>query len=99
MSRSHALSIFQAALKAADPIRAVLDHVAFKNATITAGRKKYRLADFDRIRVIGAGKAGARMAQAIERLLGSKIHDGWVNVPDHDASRAQVKLKRIYLHQ
>ena len=45
-------------------------------------RRRYRLADFDRIQVIGAGKASARMAQALERVLGNRIAGGWINVPD-----------------
>ena len=65
----HALSIFRAALKAADPILAVQRHV--------------RPEDFDvpgRIFVIGAGKASAAMAQAVERLLGKRITRGLINV-------------------
>ncbi len=92
--RHHALQIFRAALLAADPYRAVLDHLSFDGRVLRLGRKRYDLAAFDRIQVIGAGKAGAAMAHAIEKLLGRRISGGLVNVPDGVAAR----LRRIQLH-
>jgi hydroxypyruvate reductase len=82
--RRHALSIFRASLAAADPAGAVARHLARRN--------------FDRFRhiyVIGAGKAGASMAQAAERVLGRRITAGLINVKDgHTAP-----LRRIELNQ
>lgn len=95
MSRSHAFTIFRAAVRAADPRQAVLAHVKIDGSALWVGKRRYRLADFDRIRVIGAGKASARMAQALQHLLGTRITDGWVNVPDGNA----VRLRRIALHE
>jgi glycerate 2-kinase len=57
--RKHARAIFNAALAAADPSRAVERHLA----RIDFGR-------FQNIYVLGAGKAGASMARACERVLG-----------------------------
>lgn len=95
MSRSHAFTIFRAAVRAADPRQAVLAHVKIDGSALWVGKRRYRLADFDRIRVIGAGKASARMAQALQHLLGTRIADGWINVPDGNA----VRLRRIALHE
>lgn len=99
MSRKPALDIFQAALEAADPIRAVLAHVKFDDrvgkGVLRVDRRSYRLADFDRIYVIGSGKASAKMGQALERLLGKRITGGWINVPDG----TKAKLKRVHLHE
>ncbi len=92
--RKHALQIFRAALQAADPYAAVLRHLKFDGRTLIAGRRRYRMADFDRIHVIGAGKASAAMARAVEHLLGRRIRGGVVNVPDGTAS----KLRRIELN-
>src|SRR5579864_1709146 len=66
--RQQALAIFRAALAAADPAAAVLRHVRLQNGVLLAGRMRYRLRDFRKIHVIGAGKAGAAMARAIEKL-------------------------------
>ncbi len=94
MSQKHALQIFRAALQAANPAAAVLRHLTVAGGGFTVDRRRYRLADYDRIRVIGAGKASARMAQALERVFGNRISDGWVNVPNDTAPR----LRRIEVH-
>jgi glycerate 2-kinase len=93
--RKHALRIFQAALNAANAENAVARHLEFDGETLVAGRRRYRLARFDRIQVIGAGKAGASMARAVERLLGRRIAGGFVNVKDAGG----VRLRRIMLHE
>ncbi len=92
--RKHALQIFRAALTAADPYTAVLRHLKFDGRTLIAGRRRYRMADFDRIQVIGAGKASAGMARAVESLLGRRIAGGVVNVPDGTTA----KVRRIELN-
>jgi glycerate 2-kinase len=82
--RKQALSIFKAALKAADPGRAVARQLAREN-----------LAPYRDIYVVGAGKAGAAMARAAERVLGRRITGGLVNVKyGHVAP-----LRRIELHE
>ena len=91
-SRKHALQIFRAALAAADPQEAVLRHLKFDGRTLTAGRKKYNLSKFDRIQILGAGKASASMARAVERLLGRRISGGWINVKDGHSAH----LRRIH---
>ncbi|MBZ5632951.1 MAG: glycerate kinase [Acidobacteriia bacterium] len=93
--RKHAFQIFRAALEGADPYAAVLRHLHFDGQTLTAGRRRYRMADFDRIQVIGAGKASAAMARAVERVLGRRITGGLVNVPDGTSTR----LRRVDLNQ
>ena len=77
--RKHALQIFRAALEAADPYAAVLRHLHFDGRTLTAGRRRYRTADFDRIQVIGAGKASAAMARGGEHVLGRRIAGGVIH--------------------
>ena len=94
MSRPHALAIFRAALSAADPEKAVRAHVKTDGKTLRIDQRRYRLSDFDRVQIIGAGKASARMAQAIERLLGSRVAGGWINVPDG----TKVRLRKVHLH-
>jgi glycerate 2-kinase len=91
-SRKHALQIFRAALAAADPQEAVLRHLKFDGRTITAGRRKYSIKKFDRVQVIGAGKASAAMARAVERLFGKRIAQGWINVKDGHTAH----LRRIH---
>jgi len=96
--RKHALQIFRAALAASDPYAAVLRHLKFDGRTLTAGRRRYRMAGFDRIQVIGAGKASAAMARAVESLLGRRITGGWINVPDGTLANTGAKLRRVELN-
>ena len=93
--RKQALAIFQAAVKAADPVEAVLRHFSLRDGRLLAGRRRYRLDRFERIFVIGAGKAGAAMSRAVERTLGARISGGLVNVKyGHTA-----KLRRVELNE
>ena len=68
-----ALRIFHAALKAADPESAVREHLRCADGVIAAGRRRFPVSEFSRIYVIGAGKASAAMARAVERVLGRRI--------------------------
>lgn len=74
--RQHALEIFQAALAAVDPVEAIFRHVKMVNEMLQIGDHRFVLSDFDRVFVVGAGKAGAPMGQALEKLLGDRITDG-----------------------
>lgn len=47
---------------------------------LTIGSRRYALRDYERVVVIGAGKATAVMAHAIEPLLGSQLQNGVVIV-------------------
>ena len=93
--RSQALRIFRAALRAAAPSEAMLRHLKLQGDTLVAGRRRYHLHSFDNIYVVGAGKAGAKMAQAAERLLGRCIRAGVVNVKYGHSAR----LRRIELNE
>jgi hydroxypyruvate reductase len=66
--RRQALAIFRAALAAADPAAAILRHVHFRDGVLLAGKARYPLRGIRKIHVVGAGKAGAAMARAIEKL-------------------------------
>src|SRR5450432_191248 len=80
--RRHALAIFKAALAAADPSAAVTRHL-----------KRRDFARYSNIYVIGAGKAGASMAHAAERVLGRRITAGLINVKDAPASRRNSRIE------
>jgi hydroxypyruvate reductase len=93
--RRQALRIFQAALRAAEPVEAVLQHVRREKEVLIAGQQRYRLSAFENLYVIGTGKASARMAEAIERLLGARISGGLVNTK-HNAG---ARLRRIEINE
>lgn len=79
--RQDAKAIMSAALAAADPTAAVE----------RALRRRTDLDSYNRIFVVGAGKATGTMAKAVEQMLGERISAGCINVKDGDSS----KLRRI----
>ena len=72
--------LFQAGLRAVDPYEAVFRQVKLRRGRLTVGPHHYRLHPPDRIVVVGAGKASARMAQALGRRLGARIDTGSLEV-------------------
>lgn len=78
--RDDLAAVFSAALAAADPRQAVLNAVSVDNNRLQVAGTVYNLAGFERIVVVGAGKAAARMAQAVETLAGERISAGLIIV-------------------
>ncbi|MFQ5610747.1 MAG: glycerate kinase [Anaerolineae bacterium] len=78
--RAVARRIIGEALAAVDPGPAVRRFVQRRGHLLAVGEQTYDLNDYDRLRVIGAGKAGAPMAQAIAELLPDRLTDGLVIV-------------------
>ncbi len=82
-SHAPALSdIFKAALQAVDPYNAVLRAVRVDHKRLHIGSVQFNLETVNRIVVVGAGKATARMALAIESLLEGRIDEGLIVVKD-----------------
>ncbi len=79
--------IFGAALDAVDPVQAVLSAIRMGNGRLVVPGRNYDLDAFERIVVIGAGKASSKMAAAIEMLLGSRIAAGLVIVKTGHAEK------------
>src|ERR1700722_19236074 len=77
--RRDAKTILMAPLAAADPTAAV-DRVL---------RAREDFDRFERIFVVGAGKAGGTMARAVEHFLGNRISAGSINVKEGDTARTQ----------
>ena len=83
--RSEAEEIFRCSIEAVDPYRAVKRFVRVQGNALTLGMEGQAtigldLDKFDRISIVGGGKATAPMARAIEDLLGKRIHQGMINV-------------------
>lgn len=93
--RRDALDIFRASLRAADPKEAILRQVRVEGERLIAGKKSYDLSRPGRIFVVGAGKASATMAVAVEKLLGKRIAGGLINTKYGHLS----KLRRIELNE
>ena len=92
--RKAAGEIFQAALDAANPRIAIHRHVRREGERLLANGAVYDLSR-GRVYVVGAGKACAAMAAAVEEVLGDRIRDGVVVVKDGYA----IPLRRIRVTQ
>lgn len=72
--------LITAGLSAVDPYHALLKQVTLDGRSLRVGHRTYNLSRIDRTVIVGAGKASARMAQALEILLGPRLDDGLVIV-------------------
>jgi hydroxypyruvate reductase len=96
--RADALAIWQAGVDRVRSERLMRDAVQCPGEALVIRGEEFPLGGPGRIAVVGAGKAGAGMAAALEEILGSEITDrkviGWINVPA-DCVRP---LRKIHLH-
>lgn len=79
--REDARNIFLAATRAVEGQAAVDRHCCRQGRWFLAGDCRVDLDSIDSLLVVGAGKATASMAKAIEALLGDRISDGLIAVP------------------
>ena len=93
--RRDAHAIFRAALEAADPARAIARMVRLDGEVLHAGPYRFDLSRVRTIQVVGAGKASATMAAAVEKLLGRRVAGGLVNTKYGHLA----KVRRVELHE
>ena len=79
-TRRQIVRILEAALAAVNPAACVTAALQVDGRILTVNERAYDLADYRRIVVIGAGKAGAPMAAAVEAALGESVDGGLVVV-------------------
>lgn len=82
-SRRALLDALEEALLAADPRTIIRKTVKLQSNNLNVSTLSLRLGEFRRIVVVGGGKASADMALEIERILGSRITGGSVNIPGY----------------
>ncbi len=94
MEKDSALNIYYAALKAADPYIAIIKAVYLKGNKLFVNGTDYDLSSFNKVMVIGAGKGTARMAQALEDILGERIDEGLIIVKYGHTARLN-KIRQV----
>ena len=78
--RQDAVSIFQAGIDAVNAETAVLSTCRINGDQLQIKDQIFELSLFDNVYIIGAGKASANMAAAIESLIKGRITAGTINV-------------------
>ncbi len=94
--QADARQILLHALESVFPESAVRRHVSFDKKTqiLTVDDQKYNLAVFDKIFVVGGGKAGRRTGAELVAILGDRITTGVLNVyQDQAAEPISDKLR------
>ncbi len=84
------MEIYNAALTAVDPYTAVTRAVRIENGYFHAAGARYDLGAYSRILLVGAGKATARMALAMENALGERIAEGLIIVKKGHAAGLRI---------
>jgi len=91
--RTDARRIFDAGIASVDPVAAVQNAVRRQGDFLTVAGEVYDLRQYAQVYVIGAGKAGATMAQGLENVLQDRLTAGAVTVKyGHLAPVAAVTL-------
>jgi glycerate 2-kinase len=74
--RAIATELQQAALAAVEPAAAVRRHVRREGDTLIVAGRRYDLSGYERVFVIGGGKAAVPMASAVADILGERLTEG-----------------------
>ncbi len=95
--RAHLESIFRAGLDRVDPYRMIGRHVRRHGDRLEVETEGLSLAvdlgDYQRILLLGAGKASAPMARAFEEILGERIDGGLICVKEgHEEPLKRVEI-------
>lgn len=91
--REPILAVLAAALDAVDPAQAVQAVMRRTGGELIVADQRYDLERYRRIFVIGAGKAGAPMTQAVEAVLDDRISGGLVvTKTDHSAPTQHIEI-------
>jgi glycerate 2-kinase len=86
--------VMQAALAAVEPGEAVRRALTRDGDRLTVGDRTYDLTAYERVVVVGAGKASAPMAAAVEEILGERVAAGLVVVKHgHTTPTRTVQLR------
>jgi len=90
--------VMQASLAAVEPGEAVRRALQRDGDRLTVGDRSYGLKEYDRVIVVGAGKASAPMAAAVEEVVGERVATGLVVVKHGHTHRTRVVQLREASH-
>lgn len=92
-TRELALDCLRAGIEAANPEAAVRRHCRVADDTLHIRDEEYDLDGFDRILVLGGGKAADDLAAGLESVLGDRIDDGLVVTNERTADPQRVTVR------
>jgi glycerate 2-kinase len=93
--RDQVWDIMSAALAAVDPAQAIRQNVRLEGDSLQIGQQSYDLSSYERVFVVGGGKAGSPMVAAIEEILGQRVTAGLVNVKHGYLPPEAANVRRV----
>lgn len=94
-ARKAVLELLDVGINSVLPENFVPDKVKLKASKLHIENLVFDLSKIKDIFVVGAGKASGAMAEALERILKSKITNGLVNIPEGTKSKYIVRLIKL----
>jgi hydroxypyruvate reductase len=94
-SPTHAIALdcLAAGIRAAHPERVIAESVSLEGNTLSIADTAYDIGRYERVELVGGGKAAGTVAEALESLLGDRL-DGGVVVSDEQADVDRVAVVR-----
>jgi len=86
-ARGVLIELANSAIKSADPSLAVRRWVKLENGKLLVGNHDFDLGEVEKIIVVGGGKASGAMGETLEELLGEKLTEGVVNIPQAQSDK------------
>ena len=92
-ARTLALESLEYGLNAVDPKRLLHAKLSLKDSILSVENYSFDLNRYRNIFVVGGGKAGGAMTEALEEILGNRITAGAINVPY--GSKQETRIIKI----
>jgi len=94
MDKENAVQIFTSATAAVQPAQLLQEHLAVNKGSLVIGGRQLPKYSFNKVYVIGAGKAAAAMAVETEKILGEYISQGLVVTKyGHSLPVTRIKIR------
>jgi len=93
--RRHALRAVEAAIRSVTPRNSLKRNLRKRGGVLIVANRRMDLKRFERILVLGAGKASIGMAEYIEEVLGDFISGGAVVAPRELAEKARLERLEV----
>ena len=93
--RRHALRAVEAAIRDVTPRNSLRRNIRRRGSKLVVANRRVDLKRFERILVLGAGKASIGMAEYIEEVLGDFISEGAIVAPRELAEKARLEKLEV----
>ncbi|MFG0262974.1 MAG: glycerate kinase [Novipirellula sp. JB048] len=98
--RNDALLIWNAGVDAVRAQQLIAAQVRLESDQLSIADHLFSLTDFDRLIIVGAGKAASGMATGLTAVIGDRLPiEGWINVPEDTVPREGAEvLRHLHVH-